>query len=414
MLSIVELLLRKEGSALFHLSGACRLLLSHRATSHMQPLLPDSLGAIVEADLTAVFRTADVQTTSFALSKPLELEPLPTPAVVPDIVDVNTAHTVLMQLMHICYSFVHESYAWKYWPTSAASARFYEQQNRLLAHIWTWMGQVWTRISPRSGENRCVPAVEAHFLTLRMNALSVLIHVSCALTPYEIDYDALQAQFEQIIDDGEAVLSAIASVPSDLPQGIEGHRFAIGPGIIEPLFTTAYKYRNPLSRRRAIRLLSVAGREGPWFGPREASVTARLMELEEGYAGYSADTNHSPLMFKTEYDGKTSTSWPRSDNPLDAPQVEAQTAVQQNSQLGQNQDWTMRMHERTRINELGLSWAEGYDQGPRKALIRFAKCINIEEYLTRQCSRDVSPGSSETGTTGFEPNWIRWMEKVVL
>jgi len=39
----------------------------------------------------------------------------------------------------------------------------------------------------------------------------------------------------------------------DSVKEIDGQRFTTGPGLIQPLFLTAYKYRHPLHRRRAVR-----------------------------------------------------------------------------------------------------------------------------------------------------------------
>lgn len=53
------------------------------------------------------------------------------------------------------------------------------------------------------------------------------------------------------------------------------------PGIIHPLNFTARKYRDSVSRRRAIHLLRHAGIEGPFHGVFEARVAARVVEIEE-------------------------------------------------------------------------------------------------------------------------------------
>ena len=72
MLSVVELLLQQESSALHHLAGA-RWLLHHRRAHRVStsPLLDTSFcDERAEDDIAAMFRLVDLQTCSFARSKP--------------------------------------------------------------------------------------------------------------------------------------------------------------------------------------------------------------------------------------------------------------------------------------------------------------------------------------------------------
>lgn len=101
--------------------------------------------------------------------------------------------------------------------------------------------------------------------------------------PHEMSYDIHASAFRQILLDAEAVLST-RSAKEDLPDRPLGHlRFSIGPGIIQPLYVVAEKYRESSWRRRAISCLSGAGLEGPWNGPREAAAALRLAQHEEAW-----------------------------------------------------------------------------------------------------------------------------------
>jgi hypothetical protein len=114
-------------------------------------------------------------------------------------------------------------------------------------------------------------------------------------------YDAHASHFQQIVKDGEQVMTlrgshftqnSTSSAPYTGFSGLAPHllsRFTTGPGIIQPLLLTASKYRASRWRYRAIAVLSLAGREGPWVGPREAAVAHRIMELEEGSRARFAD-----------------------------------------------------------------------------------------------------------------------------
>ncbi len=58
-------------------------------------------------------------------------------------------------------------------------------------------------------------------------------------------------------------------------------QYSLEPGILQPLFFTAIKYRHSAWRRNAIQLLRKVGREGPWDGSLLAVVAARATKVEE-------------------------------------------------------------------------------------------------------------------------------------
>ena len=291
MLCLTEVFLQQEPNALFHLQCAFKLLQHRRATrlTSGSARLNNEIGPFsAEDEIEIVFRTLDFHVCSFALSKTPYIPAIPLPPVLPSITDLDTANTTLVQLVHACYEFTSMAYKWKYRPS--VSPRMSIQQGRLIAHLLTWLEQFNLIVLPTlSREHTNSSQVNLYYkaLTLRMTALSTLIYLSCILCPLETAYDIYASHFQQIITDSEITLTCRNRVLDSLVEGVQSPRFSNGPGLIQPLFHCALKYRHPVYRRRAIALLSLTGREGPWCGRREARIISRIMEWEEAGASDS-------------------------------------------------------------------------------------------------------------------------------
>jgi hypothetical protein len=192
---------------------------------------------------------------------------------------------------------------------------------------------------------------------------------------------------------------------------IDGQRFTAGPGLIQPVFMTAYKCREPLLRRRAIHLLTSAGCEGPWSGRREARITSRIMDLEamafeapslalEGKypafprsrgvtGGLMLSSEADILAKKDSRDLMTNTA----DDLLEA----TQTFFKASSRTRLPRGLTDRklparcmtdITEAARIHGMGLSmvWDDG--RPSNKVITRFSRCWNIEDMLSYQCGHE--------------------------
>ncbi len=293
LLSLVEMFLQREENALFHLAGAAQLLQHRRAVSKLPRSSISGSDFVPDDAITLLFRTIDLQTSSYALSHSPRLPPISIPSTLPEFIDLKSAHKVLVQLAHASYCFLFECLEIKrrQQPSSTAIS---DQQSRLIAFLQKWLecfdpilsSLAVLRKSPLSTEG-------CHALKLRMTACSALIKLYCAISPYETAYDIHGPLFRQILADGEAILPTRRAEV----DGIDGarayfSRFTMGPGIIEPLFTVAFKYRHPIDRRHAIHLLALSGREGPWDGAREARITSAIMAYEE--AGFGDTSSGIP------------------------------------------------------------------------------------------------------------------------
>ena len=116
----------------------------------------------------------------------------------------------------------------------------------------------------------------SHALVLRAQCLITIVYLSTVLSPKEAAYDVHDLRFRRIIEDVATVLDQDrSSVPGP-------GQYCLEPGVLQPLFFTAIKYRHSVLRRKAVELIRKVGREGPWDGKLLAVVAARAVEIEEG------------------------------------------------------------------------------------------------------------------------------------
>ena len=382
MLSMVEVMSEREEDALFHLAGASTLLL-HRGNEY-DSLHSAALG--LEDGIQILCRTVDLQTSSYALGKPPELLPVAIPAALPDIVNLGSAHNILVQVAHSCYHFAQRVLGINY-QSHPINVPILEQQSRLIAHLHTWLEHFEVHVLPALSTGLANPATTksgSHALALRVTALSALTHISCALSPFESSYDAHEHHFQQIIADGVAIMSA-RHIES--PSRRNGQRFTVGPGMIEPLFQTACKYRNPIHRPRALRLLSLAGREGPWDGRREAAVTSRIMALEEQDLG-------STLLGQSSEGSNGHTSTTTQTNPPD----------------GEHNAWKAGICEALRVNQIGIKSLPADDGSLNKVAVRFFRCRDMQQTLSFQCRHGDGENTHPQGCCSENPYWETWTE----
>ena len=264
-----------------------------------------------------------------------------------------------------------------------------------------------------------------------MTALSTLIHLSCILSPYETAFDAHGPFFERIITDAEVVLAARhqeSYSPFENGPSIDGQRFTMGLGPIQPLFLTAWKYRHPLHRHRAIFLRSVdAGREGPWLGPREACITSRIMELEEKWKDRSTPIwprVHSKQAADGAKEG-TNSEADGSALSLQAPQgvdLDPQNSAITSGpgEVQQPRAQGVDITEAARINLVEMEMIEPPDGSRRRpskwVIVRLGLCWDIEAMISYRCGhvppcqdRDLDAKHLE-GPCADNPHWEMWEE----
>ena len=140
------------------------------------------------------------------------------------------------------------------------------EQGRHIATLTDWLATY------DQGSQDSVPELPV----LRAQCLSTLIYVSTILCPYEITYDLYTTHFRYIIEIAEKIVHERNTESPPILQ-----HFKIQPGLIQPVYLTAMKCRDPQVRRRAVRLLSRLGVEGPWDARVMTRVALRAIEIEE-------------------------------------------------------------------------------------------------------------------------------------
>lgn len=447
ILSVAEILWQQEANAIIHLRAASKLLRIRRnAQLSSRSARRDTFNTDLrstEDEIGIILRTVDFQICSYAPSKPPDLPAISVPPVLPFVTDINTAQITLIQLVHTCYDFTRTAYKFKYQPRSA-NPSIYIEQGRNVAHLSTWLEQLNLAIIPALRDSPTDPPQSTsyyHALTLRMTALSILIHLSCILTPYETAFNAHAPHFQQIVADGEAIMSIRHREAGLSFEGTGPYRFRTGPGLIQPLFLTAFKYRHRLYRRRAITLLSTVGREGPWSGRREARITSRLMELEEMWSRDSSlgarDTQSTttevhagarenieeglwipsstapPLAGRGDFDlSRSVTDIPET---AQAPRTGESSTEPREIILEQASRVPMlELPESALINNMGMSSDTPEGQPCHRVIVRFSKCLDMKAMLSYPCGHGTGQtqnlDSHILGPCVNNPLWDRWEE----
>jgi hypothetical protein len=170
------------------------------------------------------------------------------------------------------------------------SHEFVIWQGRLLARLKKWK-EVFDdsplRRAPSQGTSGAMASEYDPSATLRLNHSYLTVIVGIALSfGDEMASDRFLPQF-----------SAMVSLCEELVIGLP--TLSLDASLIPALYTTACVCRHPGVRRRALQVVSRAGREGHWDGRQIAIVAGQKMMLEEEMAGYSHDAM-SPVPEKPE------------------------------------------------------------------------------------------------------------------
>lgn len=291
LLAFAEVLQRRQYHALMHLQGALRVLHARNECLTKARLPPyvgvnglgttDASATGLEDNLSLMFMTLDIQKASYALGQSPDLSSSHDrhlQDVSLKMENINEAELQLVRVIHSCYHFTSRASEFKYLSRAAIPSDLVFEQGRHIAKLSLWLhtlNQDFLSIPP--GPNHKLSSdTYHHALVLRTQCLSTLIYLSTILNSHECSYDLHAPRFQQIIQDTTTILAHDSGASSPL------RHFRPSPGIVQPLFLTATKYRHTFWRRQAIDLLRRAGREGPFDGKLLAAVASRAVEIEEG------------------------------------------------------------------------------------------------------------------------------------
>lgn len=165
-------------------------------------------------------------------------------------------------------------------------------QETLLEQLEHWKTD-FDPISPESTEG-LNPNKQYATIVMLLSYLTSYVLLSTSLSSDEMAYDSHSATFAHIIELSEICLQQKEQQRQFGSLTIfSSFSFKIDVQVIHPLYITALKCRDYTMRRRAVRLLSMCGREGVWDGRMMASIARSVIACEEEFAtrSYSEDEN---------------------------------------------------------------------------------------------------------------------------
>jgi hypothetical protein len=307
LLACADVLLRRPRVALIHFRGAIKLLEERKAISTPAPVsrpmcsscgLCDHLASKIDPlpleeeddDITVFLRTLDVQTVLYAdglepqMHIALVRAPQDPTSTTPN--SIYRAGRELIALIQACHCFTSFASQYKYCPRIFVPAELFVEQGRQIAALRLWLRRlnyiILPSIKPPADSGGTTSSKYVHGLMLRNLCLSNIIYASSVLNPYETDWDVHAGDFQEIVIGAESILDIRHRRQCGTPSSqTSAFTFTPSPGIIQPLFLTGLKYREPKWRRRALALLWQSGKEGPWDGKLIAAATQRTIGIEE-------------------------------------------------------------------------------------------------------------------------------------
>jgi hypothetical protein len=324
LLASADVLLCRRRLALMHLRGAIKLLEERNAISSNSRAM-DSLVGIndhstssmdslpleeSDDDITVLFRLLDVQTISYADGFPPEMHtalvrtPQDTASSSPCIHRIGRE---LIALIQTCYCFTSHALQYTYRPQILVPTDLLIEQGRHIATLKLWLRRLTYDLLPcmeASIDSKSAASSNyMHCLMLRNLCLAAIIYVSSILDAYETGWDIHARYFQEIITGAELILeNRRRRRCGELSSA--AFTFTPSPGIIQPLYLTALKYRHPRWRRRALELLRQSGKEGPWDGKLMAAAAQRAIDIEESELVRDRDCSVGVDQADAGYDGK--------------------------------------------------------------------------------------------------------------
>jgi len=284
LLAAAESIQHKQKDAVRHLFGAFSIIgLENGICSNSRPTTPAEpprRNCIVQGlnSIQDVFCTLDYHISMFAWGRKPRFPRLPVndQMLYPTCMEhLAAGHHPLQQW---CVHFIAKALEPEWEEQIDFPETLRAQQVYLVAWLKRWLHAYALILdNPTSQPSH---AQKSQFTTLKAQTLIMYIAVSNIKPPTQVTYDTYAPEFEEIIRCAEYVLNPTDSIKQGAPSR-PLLSYSPVPGIVHPLYFTARKYRDSVSRRRAIYLLRHAGIEGPFQGDFEARIAARLVEIEE-------------------------------------------------------------------------------------------------------------------------------------
>ena len=276
LLSVSEILMDQELSALSHLQGMLLVLRQRQRkmmdSSPLGPCPDNEVHFVMKDEVDVAGAILDISTASYALGLELRLPTLATNKVQDSDTALNDNATTIehrtLTTLHSSYAFASKHYHWRYVPHKFVPRKGFVNQNYVCTELFQRIQEIGAAI-PKLDHTQISRAY-----ILRAQCSTCLIYCQNLLEPREMGYDRFWNSFSTIVEDAEIVLQNQSSVLQDY------FNISLDLGVIQPLYFTAIKCRDLKTRTEAVELLKRSGRDGPFDGKRLAIVAQRALELE--------------------------------------------------------------------------------------------------------------------------------------
>ncbi len=285
-----DVLQTRYGAALLHLNNGRHIFQSMRVkktpSAYLPVLhLPAQINS-VEDELTYMMASMDMQSTNYGSLRPIfrlvaepEIASFQDMAVPPAFASLDDACRHMMIIYNEAARLVPISAD----PGSPAYLQPHPEriirQGRLLGQLTEWR-RAWENSAFRTPPSSASPedsltACRASHLQM-LHALAEISIATCVTYGDEMQYDVYLTHFRSIVSIAEQIAPSLPAVTFDV-------------GVVQPLFLLCAYCRHPAIRRRALVVLSGAGKEGYWDSKLTELCSREKMLFEEAAAGYSHD-----------------------------------------------------------------------------------------------------------------------------
>jgi hypothetical protein len=286
LLASAETIQARQKGALAHVLGAFGIFTNRHNRQQLLPSNVEPVHASGDGGLSAenisllenLCTTLDTQVATFAWGERPHLSAQPFTQSITGPQNVDELCQELPKLIHIGLHFVAAASEDSLQLKADLSFDLIMKQSQILSWLRKWLDSFSELVETNDNSYGPKTPYGRHLRLLKAQCLAMLLGVSNIRTTLQTSWDKYGPEFEEIVNCAAIVLEG-ADFPATSTSSIPS--FSPAPGVIQPLFFTARKYRHSLVRRRAISLLRLTGYEGPFSGDFEADLATRFVEIEE-------------------------------------------------------------------------------------------------------------------------------------
>ena len=290
LLICYELLRGHDAESNIHLTGAMKGLASVPAedAGSDRPELAELRGLYTRLEVYALSYLGGVGIGKPVLRTPLVPWAVLGPPFVSPIVNEAAVEALRGSLTNLAYRFfqfapLSTPFATKIPrapPSETRDPITAAERDVMLYDLGQWELEFWALVSEMGNSGDMPSHFRRECLALRLRQRYLHIYIStCLGTAGDTLYDDFQPQFVDIVFCADAILRMRGDVAA---------LWTIETTVIEPLYFTTLKCREPQTRETALALLRSSGQEGVWDGRVMARIAERVISLENELSGQGA------------------------------------------------------------------------------------------------------------------------------